>query len=188
VEKLFEEESVGEEETRITHLYEYECSLREYYSSWKKIWKRQRIYHHPYGLFMAQKDEPNLFEFRSHKLKNFRFKISKFSSNTGIQPILESQVIEPWHVKKIFKRNAKHELSSLVEMSRPSHNPRKKEGLGDLASDFLRKLRGGRKKQEVTEYEVIWIKRGRKASGRLLVNDKHELMYLCLDEDSGTTG
>jgi hypothetical protein len=61
VEGLFEEESVGEEETRITYLHEYECSLREYYSSWKKIWKRLRIYHHPYGLFMAQKNDPAVF-------------------------------------------------------------------------------------------------------------------------------
>ena len=144
---MFEQESVGEEETRIRYLHEYECSLRNYFSTWKKIWKRLRIYHHPYGLFMAQKDSPNTFQFPSTTLKNFRFKISKFSSESSMQPILEAQVLEPWHVRKNIKRDAKHELSSLVEMARPIHYPRKRESLSQMATNLFRTLRGEKKKQ-----------------------------------------
>jgi hypothetical protein len=52
-----------------------------------------RIYHHPYGVFNAQKDSPSHFSFPSEKLKNFRFKMSKYSSASGIQPILEADIL-----------------------------------------------------------------------------------------------
>lgn len=91
---------------------------------------------------MAQKNSPSSFEFSDTKYKNFRFKISKFSSSINIQPILEAQIIEPWHAKKGFKKDAKHELSSLVEMTKPVNNHKKKEGISLLAENFMRTLRG----------------------------------------------
>ena len=63
---------------------------------------------------MAQKNSTTNFHFSEDKYKNFRFKVSKFSSSTNTQPILEAQIIEPWHVKKVIKKDAKHNLSSLV--------------------------------------------------------------------------
>ena len=91
---------------------------------------------------MAQKNTTTNFEFTEDKYKNFRFKISKFMSSSGIFPILEAQVLEPWHVRKTWKRDAKNELSSLVEMARPTHNPIKKETQNSIASNLLRTFRG----------------------------------------------
>ena len=119
---------------------------------------------------MAQKNNASCFEFEEGQHKNFRFKVSKFSSSTNIQPILEAQIIEPWHVKKTIRKDAKHELSSLVEMAKPVQQ--KKKGEESSIASLMRTLRGDKKKQESTEYEVIWIKRGRKARGKIVVSDR----------------
>ena len=55
-------------------------------------------------------------------------------------------------------------------MAKPVLHQKKKGGESPIAS-FMRILRGEKKKQSV-EYEVIWIKRGRKARGKIIVNDK----------------
>ena len=51
-------------------------------------------------MFIAQKNHPNNFLFSDYKNKNYRFKMSKYSTKSGIYPILEAEIEEPWHVKK----------------------------------------------------------------------------------------
>jgi hypothetical protein len=60
-------------------------------------------------------------------------------------------------------------------MMKPSHNHRKKtEGvISNLAGLFKKRMGKERQKEELTpEYEVLWIKRGRKARGKLMLNDR----------------
>jgi hypothetical protein len=68
--------------------------MRRYYSKWEKIWKKFRIYHQPYGIWMSQKNCPNKFNFEGEDaLKNFDFKISKYTTKSKIQPVLEAKII-----------------------------------------------------------------------------------------------
>lgn len=67
-----------------------------------------RSYHHPYGIFGAQKNKINEFLFHVDLFKNYRFRTSKYSSASGIQPILEVEILEPWHVRKIMQQENKN--------------------------------------------------------------------------------
>lgn len=46
----------------------------------------------------------------------------------------------------------------------------------DSIVKFMRKLQ--RTKSETSgDYEVVWVKRGNKARGKLMINDNNQLMY-----------
>jgi hypothetical protein len=178
VERIFEQESIGEEETRLKYLHEHENYLRQYHSSWNELWKRLRSYHHPFGIFEAQKNSQQAFTFASDRLKNYRFKTSKYSSASGIQPILEVEILEPWHVRKTLQQDSKNELNNLVELMRPNQaKPKKTAGVIDSFTSFFRKISGEKGPKGYTEYEVLWVKQGRKARGKLTINDKEEIVY-----------
>jgi hypothetical protein len=73
IQKLFDTENAAEEKSRVTYYYENECKFRKYQYEWDKLWNYLRIYHQPYGIWMAQKTNPTVFTYPSTKLRNFKF-------------------------------------------------------------------------------------------------------------------
>ena len=40
--------------------------------------------------------------------------MSKYSSASGLHPILEVDILEPWHVRKLMQQECKNEVNNLV--------------------------------------------------------------------------
>ena len=56
---------------------------------------------------------------------------------------------------------------------RPNQAKRKKTtGVMDSFTSFLKRIGGEKGPKGYTEYEVLWIKQGRKARGKLTINDR----------------
>lgn len=99
--------------------------------------------------------------------------MSKYSSASGIQPILEADILEPWHVRKLMQQESKNEVNNLVELMRPNQaKPKQNAGVMDTFTSFLKRISGERERKAYTEYEVLWVKQGRKARGKLTINDR----------------
>lgn len=97
-------------------------------SEWNKIWDDLRIYHHPYGLWMAQKHNSEILTYpqeHNRKFKNFKFYMSQVPTTSGIYPILEAKMIEPWHIIKDQRRQSNKYYNSFSEMIN-SHNSQDK--------------------------------------------------------------
>lgn len=102
--------------------------IRRYYSQWQRIWDRQRLFDSLYGTWLAQKDDINKFQLdeKDKMFKNFIFRMSQYSSRSGIYPVLETRIIEPWHVVKVLGAAKRDKQKVLIEMLRPTQSKPKK--------------------------------------------------------------
>lgn len=103
--------------------------------------------------------------------------MSKYSSASGIQPILEADILEPWHVRKLMTQENKNEVNNLVELMRPNQaQPKATQGVINTFANILKRISGEKGPKTYTEYEVLWVKQGRKARGKLTLNDHEEIV------------
>lgn len=99
--------------------------------------------------------------------------MSKYSSASGFHPILEVDILEPWHVRKLMQQESKNEVNNLVELMRPNQaKPKINPGVIDTFTSLLKLISGEKERKTYTEYEVLWVKQGRKARGKLTITDR----------------
>lgn len=52
------------------------------------MWSDLRVYHQPYGFWMAQKFKDNVYTYPAKSVRNFKFEMSEYSTKSGNYPIL----------------------------------------------------------------------------------------------------
>lgn len=79
-----------------------------------------RIYNKPYGFWMAQKNKENVFQYDKKDIRNFKFEMSEYSGLSGMYPILEAKIIEPWTIIKDNKTKKNYYINSFSEIMKPN--------------------------------------------------------------------
>ncbi len=54
--------------------------------------------------------------------------------------------------------------------------PKANNGVMDTFTSLIKRISGEKGRKIYTEYEVVWVKQGRKARGKLTITDRDEIV------------